>query len=240
MNKPLVIIYYIYINPNMDWKTIVEYQLTEIYKSQILAESLLNIELCCEFLDCVERAEDVIQGFFIGKENVEYNLNILHENNYEYQGIKKLYDCAIDNPEKVYIYIHSKGMVFKRMDVNKSNIVSLENQLLTTKTLNNWRETLELFQFDSNINKAAIIPSDENHCWYNFFWASGKYIKTCEEPIKHTKEENRWYYEYWLGSGDKSEGCSYNLLQKNCETYNHKCAVDYMHCLIYNLEYFHN
>jgi hypothetical protein len=229
--RPIHIIYYIFINPEKEWSEIVDFQLMEMYNSGILECALLHIEVCCELENNIKVVEDFISNYFNEKSNCKYFLTIRSENNYEYQGINKLYEGALANPNKVFIYIHTKGMFFngctsydgKIIDTNSK--VTFENKVLTKYTFNKWKDILEMFHEDeSELNKVALFPATNGHCWFNFFWASGKYLNTCEKPIIYNKTpendsesscwpKGRFYYELWLGSGDNSNGYVYNLLE---------------------------
>ena len=233
LERPIRIIYYVCINPDKRWDEIVLSQLNEVYNSGILESAILYIEVCCELEEYVKVIETFINDYFIDKRNCMYFLTTLTENNYEYQGINKLYNEALNNPDKVFIYFHSKGMFYNReiihrgvrINSNPHDPVSGENKILTKYTFNKWREILGFFLEDnSELNKAAVLPSIDGYCWYNFFWASGKYLNTCEKPVIYKKDkqnegpiitfpQGRFYYETWLGTGDNSNGYVYNLFK---------------------------
>ena len=230
LERPIRIIYYICINPDTNWERIILSQLNEVYNSGILESAILYIEVCCEHVQYVKFVETIINGYFNEKHNCLYFLTILTENNYEHQGINKLYTEALTNPDKVFIYFHSKGMFYKKthsykghcINSNPNDPVSEENKVLTKYTFNKWREILVFFLEDnSDLTKAAVMPSIDGFCWYNFFWVSGKYLNTCEKPVIHKKDENneerRYYYESWLGTGDNSNGYIYNILRDDYE-----------------------
>jgi hypothetical protein len=42
--------------------------------------------------------------------NTNIQFDYSYENTYEYPGIKKLYEKAIEDPRKIYLYFHSKGV----------------------------------------------------------------------------------------------------------------------------------
>ena len=136
--RPINIIYYICINPKKQWGKIIESQLIEMHNSGILKSAVLHIEVCCEFEDTVKLVEDFIGNYFNEKKSCIYFVNINTENNYEYQGINKLYNEACNNPDKIFIYIHSKGMFFS--DAN--NDASRENKILTKYTFNKWKDLI--------------------------------------------------------------------------------------------------
>ena len=66
--------------------------------------------------------------------------------------------------------------------------------------------------------------------WFNFWWATGKYLSTCEEP--KMSRENRYYYEGWLSSGKINNNKIYNLLEHNYKSYTavEACALITAHC----------
>jgi len=118
-----------------------------------------------------------------------------------------------------------------------NNDASRENKILTKYTFNKWKDIIALFQEDqSELNKVSLFPGTSGHCWYNFFWASGKYLKTCDKPILYKKSpENdshsiwphgRFYYELWLGSGDNSNGYVYNLFENSYRNVTQKETIE--------------
>ena len=103
----LSIVYYIYINPERDWKLIVEGQLNDIKVSGIQYKQIY-IHICCEQKKLIEDCKKIIN-------NINVNINVIYSesyiNQFEYPGLKLLYDLS-QNSDSIFLYIHSKGMVF--------------------------------------------------------------------------------------------------------------------------------
>lgn len=206
------IIYYTYINHNINYKVIIEGQLDDIIRSNISNNSKLYIVIACEIINILHEAKNFIDQKLLYK-NINYELTIENKNLFEYYGIKKVYDLAKLEPEKYFVYIHGKGM-FNNFDDphprTKSNIV------LTGIHIYQWERILNIFQNDSDIKIATMFPHGA-WAWFNFWWASGKYLCTCEDP--KITFDNRYYYESWLGTGHLDNSKTYNLLENNYQTY---------------------
>ena len=211
-DKKVNIVYFCWCNPKKDYKTIITGQLKELISYNILQISKLYIEVCCEDVNLIENVKMCLDEIL--KCN-DYEINFHEQNRYEYYGIKKLYDLAVLEPYKYFVYLHSKG-IFNYDNVNERHIYE---KTLTKGTIQNYKKIVELFDNNKNIMKACIFPANmhsNNFCWYNFYWAKGIYLITCENPII-TKD--RYYYERWSESGDNSMGTVYNIYENNYKKY---------------------
>lgn len=209
-NTEINIVYYTYINPNSDYKTIIKGQLIDIINSKIIAK--LFIVISCEFENLIDDIKILIHETLLNAK-INYVLDIKNENIFEYYGIKKIYDLAINEPNKYYLYLHGKGMLNKWNDENPR---TENNVALTQGSVNPWEKVLNIFKTDDAINIIAMVPGI-NMAWFNFWWASGKYLITCEDP--KISRENRYYYESWLTTGNVENSKIYNLLDDNYETH---------------------
>ena len=135
-----------------------------------------------------------------------YELEFINENMFEYYGIKKLYDLAVDDPEKIYFYMHGKGM-FNPPPGHNPNFRTIDNIKLTQSHANQWERVLTLFEQDNEIIAAGMFPK-HNLVFFNFFYARGDFLVSCNSPNKTT---DRYYYECWLCQGDYGLGKIYNL-----------------------------
>jgi hypothetical protein len=210
------IIYYAWINPQRNWRVIIEGQLQDIVDSNIMKtlNSTLYIVICCDitYQDCIT---ELVLSFFQDNET-NYFIDFTQENNFEYPAIKKMYDLAIQEPDKFYLYFHSKGM-FHWYHNTKEERCDYE-VTLTRGNLNLHKKVIEIFQANSDITKIGMFPAindnQDNFVWFNSYWARGTFLITCEEPIIST---NRYYYELWSGTGTKS--LVYNLYENNYKKY---------------------
>ena len=162
--------------------------MNDIKKTNILKNNKLFVVISCDNLNNTENAKNIINDIFA--ENINnISFTVETKNLYEYPGIKKIHELACLNNDKLFIYFHSKGMTFHD---TKRRLTS--EKKLTHYTFNNWENTLNMFNNDNSIKKAGLIPGC-GFIWYNFWWATGHYISSLEEPII---TDNRYYYEIWL------------------------------------------
>ena len=205
------IIYFIWINPNKNYECIILGQLDDIIKSNILNESKLYIEICCEDI-CIQ--SNIKKQIDSALNSFNYEINFYTKNIFEYYGIKKLYDLSIKEPDKHYLYLHSKGM-FNYDNINNRHIYETT---LTKGTVYQYKKVVEIFNTNSNISSIGLFPSNHHNqrfIWFNFFWSKGTYLNTCENPIITT---DRFYYERWLETGEQNS-LIYNLYENNYKKY---------------------
>ncbi len=214
------IIYFLWINKNRNWKVIIEGQLNDIIASNILEKSKLYIIVSCDN-DILSEVIDFINTCLKEEDKQKTNIESYIINFYEYYGIKKLYELAKDEPDKLYIYFHSKGML--NWYNNQPDKRSEDEVNLTMYLIHGWRDIFNVFENHQNINRIGLVPSFGGWMWFNFFWVRGDYLNTCEEPII---SDNRYYYESWLGSGCQDKGDIYGTLTGNFKTYTGEEAVE--------------
>ena len=205
------IVYFIWINPNKNYEAIISGQLKDIVKSEILNHSKLYIEISCQYEHINKNINDLIVNIV---KDYNYEINFHKDNKYEYFGIKKLYDLAKNEPNKYYLYLHSKGM----FNYDNKNERHIYEKTLTRGTIIEYKNIIEKFQNNKNIAKIGLFPSslhNQNFIWLNFFWARGTYLNTCQDP-KITND--RYYYERWSGTGERNS-LTYNLYENNYKKY---------------------
>jgi hypothetical protein len=207
--KRINIVYFIWINPKKNYINIISGQLNDLKNSGILDESTLYIEICCEYENLCKDINDMINNII---KDYDTKITFYSENRYEYYGIKKLYDLALEEPDKYYLYFHSKGM-FNYDNINERH---LYEKSVTKGTICQYKKVLNIFDNNMNVSKIGLFPSDtENFVWLNYFWSRGSYFNTCESPII---TNNRFYYETWSGLGEKTS-LMYNLHEHNYKKY---------------------
>jgi len=212
----LNIIYFVWINPKKNYKNIIEGQLDDIINSGIYKVSKLYIVCVCTDLLLVNYIKNIFSNKLKinNKLTINYELEIKNENLYEYYGIEKLYSLAVEEPLSYFLYFHSKGM-FNYDNINR-HIYELT---LTKGTLYLFEEVIETFKNNKDIMKIGLFPSNfhnKNFIWFNFYYARGIYLITCEKPIISV---NRYYYETWSETGNNQMGVVYNLYEKNFKKY---------------------
>jgi hypothetical protein len=221
MPHEINIVYFTYINPNKNYKDIIQGQLNDIVVSGIGINSKLFIVISCEFPELINEVENIITQKLLNT-NVNYELTIEPKNIYEYYGIKKVYDLAKADPDKYYIYLHGKGMMNEHGEMTKTGRTK-SNLSLTRSHLYPWEKILNLFKSNQNIVVAASFVGPRLG-WFNFWWASGKYLSTCEDP--RVSLDHRHYYEGWLSSGSIENEIFYNLTENDYTQYEPGKAIE--------------
>ena len=195
----IIIVYYIYINLNKDWKAIVSGQLEDLVTIQF--NSQMHIHICSEEPKYIDECKYLINGI-IKKEITFYSST---ENNYEYPGIKLLYDLAQKNKESIFFYMHTKGMVR-----SESHTRSIEEQRLFRSTVYHHNTIQDIFKNNQQVNKIGLMPSQNGQIWYNFYWVRASYL-TVQPEIS----SNRFYYEQYISLSCENYLDCYSLLAKN-------------------------
>jgi len=196
----LFIIYYIFINPDK-YKIIVGGQLKDIIKSCIIF-SKIYIHICSENKSLIDQCKKFIINL-IPQFEIDTIFSESYQNQFEYQGLKLLYDLSQQKPENNYLYIHSKGMVYNN-PINERN----EFERTTLRgTLYYHQKAMEIFKNIININKIGLWPSEKGFIWVNFFYIRGSYLKI---PPIITKD--RWWYEEYINQSGNYFDC-YSLIK---------------------------
>jgi len=200
--KKIIIVYYIYINIDRCWKTIIRGQLEDLLKSGILNHSELYIHICCpEYI--LDKSIEFINNYY-----QNFTLSNSTQNQYEYPGLKLLYDLAQKNPDSIMFYMHTKGMVFSDFDNQRNHV----EKAILRNSIYNYENIIELFKND-NINKIGLFPSEDNFIWFNFFWVRSNYIK-----IPPKISDDRFYYEHYISLAGFNDKC-YSLITNNFKSY---------------------
>ena len=124
------IVYFAWINEKKNWKNILNGQFKDIVDSGILYDAKIYIIVCCENELLVESVKSLFIEHLKDNSNFEYSIEIETINRYEYYGLKKLYDLAQIEPNKYYLYLHSKGIFnYGNIDTRHNNELTLTNKL---------------------------------------------------------------------------------------------------------------
>jgi len=208
IKKSIKLVYYVYIDRQSNWLAIVSGQLSQLKSYGLLDEA----ELYVHITDMANIFTDVIE--VVQRISINAIISRSVENYFEYNSLSLIYDLAKQHPDCFLLYLHTKGMSYHL----KSRLV--EEIALLTKTFENWRENLELFN-DEKINKIGLFPAVEEEetklkqgiiggwIWFNFWYARGSYLVSCGQPELN---RDRYYFEEWLGG-----------LQKDHLTLNNDC-----------------
>jgi hypothetical protein len=207
--KPIIILYYAFLNNDKNWKDMITQQIYDIMRTKIYEVLYkFHVVLLGKKNDIDELKNYLIQNY----KNVELEFTEVYENKYEFPAIQKIKELAIENPDKLFIYSHSKGMV----NHNPSSERTMIEKILTRKTVLDWETTLFIFETYPEIKKAGLSPAEGGWVWFNFWWARGSYITECKslEKKEYYEESERFECEGWLGDGSKTWKDIYSLTRK--------------------------
>ena len=196
ITEKIIIVYYIYINPKKNWKSIVSGQFEDLKRIDLLNYSTVHCVICTPCVNLFKECKQLIDCQF-------YYHAV--ENNFEYPGIKKLHELASNYPDNLFLYLHTKGMVFHEQTPGRiySEMVILRN------TIKYWRQVYNVFKTDNTIDKAGLFPDrDTGIIWFNFFWIRGSFLKNMKPPIITTW---RYYYEVYIKNNTNCDNC-FNIL----------------------------
>jgi FkbM family methyltransferase len=215
----LSIVYYIFINPDRNWKIIVEGQMKDLQFTNI-PYNKIYIHICSEQQYLIDECKNLINE--IGIQRIVYSQS--STNQFEYPGLKLLYDLS-HNSNEIFLYIHSKGMVYN----NHYAIRSVAEQPSFRVTLHYYQKAIEIFRDNKLINKVGIWPSDKGYIWLNFFYIRGGYLKKGPEISDY-----RYYYEEYIGNGTYTDCYSLALDKIGC--YDKNEVMDYI-CNLKNIPF---
>jgi hypothetical protein len=205
----IIIVYYAFLNNDKDWRSMISSQIKDVYKSGIFSISKFHAVLSGNPTD-IEDAKKMLEELL----NFEIEITEVYENKYEFPAIIKMRELALEHPDKIFIYFHSKGMVNNNASKYRTQI----EQKLTKYTFLNWESILYVFEKYPNIQKAALLPSSTGFGWYNFWWARASYLITCnpiEMPL-NLVDNDRFICEVWLGEyGSNTWEDCYSIINKN-------------------------
>jgi len=210
--KKIIIVYYIFINEKRNWKKIIKGQIQDVLIAGLI-NSEFHIHICCSNNNLINECKDFVKKLI--NKTIYFTTN--NENQFEYPGFKLIYDLSQENPDTILLYLHTKGMVF-----HHSNERDMCEKTILRMTIDNWENTINIFEENKNINKIGVFPAaPEGWVWFNFFWVRSDYV--ANEP-EYTPD-NRFYYESYIGRNAPkiNNGCSdcYSLIDNKISAYEH-------------------
>tara|TARA_R110000744_G_scaffold284621_1_gene396147 strand:+ start:1395 stop:3050 length:1656 start_codon:yes stop_codon:yes gene_type:complete len=191
-----LIVYHVFCTGN--YLDVVSKQIDRL-KSSGLYEWCDKLEVTCINL---EGNFNSIKNIF--KELDKVTLNTYTSNDYEYEGINKVWEYSQTHSGKV-LYFHSKGV--SNQYKNKS---TQEHSEWKAKGVEFWKELMEYYLIDNFkecINKLDTydqcgLTLNNQWWWGNFWWSNLSWVKSNPKPSKG----DRWYFEAWLNHGRNPKG----------------------------------
>lgn len=135
--------------------------------------------------------------------NLDVQIEFFHENEFEYRGIKKVWELGQVHRHKndIVLYYHSKG-VSRYKSFSSNNNDKYKMYIVNTIVLKNIPKIFHLYTIHPDIDKIGYSCGGIGWIWHNFWYARGSYLCHVEKPIQTNR---RHYYEDWLGRKVKKD-----------------------------------
>lgn len=212
------IVYYAFIAPDRDWRSLIGLQLQSLLSTHLLPLCTLNIALASPTVDyaasdsvksheaALQRLKDAADFISEIVKNVpkKLTLDVTLGNLFEYPGLLRMWQIAheiVDENQArntLFLYFHSKGMVFHAKGSEKGQI----DHFLFRTVIEPWRLVLEQFASDEKLNKAGYAVAPDGFVWFNFMWVRGSYLHDVVRPYPTS---HRYYYEHWVAHLDNNK-----------------------------------
>jgi len=170
----------------------------EIVNQQLNRIKISGLYDWCDKLEitCINTKDDFEDIEELLKNLKKVTLNKFTTNNYEYEGINKVWEYSQQYSGKVF-YFHTKGVsnnynnnIENKKSERKVKGVAWWKEIMEHYLIDNYKECIEkLDQYDQ-----CGVTNNGGWWWGNFWWANLNFIKANEKPY----HESRWYYEAWL------------------------------------------
>lgn len=201
-NFKVYVVYMMHIHPaNNQWRSIVSGQLASLHDSKLISMGAeFHVEISIAPSESMNAVVDAAIKF-VEKYAPTSNIAITYKNEYEYQGINRVWQIGksiaeYDAPNSLILYFHTKCMVYQVFSPLLEDGRCLNDKSMVKYVITPWRNVTALFRANSNLNKAGLGLAPQGFVWGNFFWARASYVKTLEHPLI---ADDRFYYERWLG-----------------------------------------
>ena len=188
--KKIYLVYHCFLVKN--WKILVKEQIERIVNSGLYDKAEV---FYCTVIDLHDNKEEFLD---LVKDYIKIKPTFFENNQYEHEGIKKVWETANDNDGYI-LYFHTKGVFNDFIDNDNP-----QKDDLKIKTVKDWRHLLEYYcidKWEEAVDKLQYhdmtgVTNNNNWWWGNFWWATTDYIKTLNTP----SDGDRWYYEAWVNS----------------------------------------
>ena len=194
-NKRLEIVYFINANLNESFLKLMRDQLKDLIKSKIYKHGLLklNMIIICSSASKKIQIKNLIFSLKINQ-YFDYDIRFNNDDNKEYEGIKRVYELAKEDDDKLILYFHGKGLSYLS---NKYFYIRQPlEKFIFNLIIGNWEKNLEKFYRIHSISKIGILSGGNGWLWFNFWIAKSSYLGKLEKP---KKTKRAFYYEDWLG-----------------------------------------
>lgn len=181
------VVFYVFLVPEK-WEKIFTGQIERLKKLGLYDHATVYISASGEDKE-LEKLRSLIKRKYskLVEKNFQYN------NEFEYPGIKTVYDIAENDDDAFILYFHTKGIV------SGQNRIS---DLLSAYTIDNYEHYIDQFQKDKQLDVCCVIPSVYGFAYFNYFWVRSSYVRNyCNKPVPDDcfMKNGRFTWEMWLG-----------------------------------------
>merc|ERR1712008_628529 len=98
-----------------------------------------------------------------------------------FAAIHTLWTEGCRNPDRLFLYFHSKGTSHIEHKVTGTHR-TIEEMSLFREVVAPWRSVVKIFHaHGQKVQQLGLSPSTTGWEWFNFFWARGRFIAGREE-----------------------------------------------------------
>lgn len=183
-SKTLHIVYFTWLTNNQNLRKIIPAQMKDVIESGLFDRPNTKVYMI------VSSESDEEFKWFMDQDWVQkYKPEVLRtkRNQYEFAGIRFLWELGCKYPEDLFLYFHSKGARYGRGRIGMEVI-------LTREIVVPWKLILNLMA--ANPGAQSLGLGGPGFQWMNFFWTRGALYLTTPKP---NPVNDRYYYENWMG-----------------------------------------
>jgi len=170
----------------------------EVVNQQLNRLKISGLYGWCDKLEitCINTSGDFNAIEELIKDLNKVTLNKFINNDYEYEGINKVWEYSQQYKGKV-LYFHTKGVSNTYINIQDKQKSSRKKQGIAW-----WKEAMEYFLID-NYQDCLLKLDEYDQCgltnnnkwwWGNFWWSNLYFLKANQKPDRG----DRWYFEAWL------------------------------------------
>jgi hypothetical protein len=194
------IVYFVYVFQEI-WKDIVQEQLGQLEKTELykIADEIIITA------NCDNEQEKEFQEFINANWPKIQIQTIDDKNNFEYIGMKKIWDISQACEDCLILYFHTKGTTHKKNKYNINSPSQPKNirKILFDNTILNYKQYLTEFEKNKKLNIGGTFINKTGISWYNFFWVRSSFVKY--NLIFPEIQESKYYWEGWIGKTKNME-----------------------------------
>jgi hypothetical protein len=188
------VVYFINCYVNANYLYMVSSQLKELRETGLLTETRCELHVVSSGAPADRETLGAELRMQFGNSPV-----VFHEhtevNQFEYPGIKKVWDLSQRQENAYLLYFHARGLSRMKLGRFRRKRQPQEKRLFR-RVIGAWRQNLTWLEHITSADKLGLTCGGNGWVWFNFWWARASYVRQLEEPVV---TDRRHYYEDWLG-----------------------------------------